>query len=324
MLSSKFNVLYINLFIGLQDMAVGVNIGQSLLQSVLSYWIRAYRYCNPYNRESECPESGISGGINFNVLLSNTVEQFYCGDGITSGYETTRLQISNFILPIIIVCAVGICYILWYSYKFLRTIVPFYDQETLQEILSGNRFKDCFMKVRDGRNVLFLDRVESILENDTAEHIRLIRGACKFFLRSNMEAFFQLTRFTNLMYRGAIADEYDTKTSTSHLRHAANVSKEVKFGINLLITRAIHQSYQTYGTLEDFTFVCRNEEHLELLKVADFGEKRHGSSEQHDSLFDGLITSIYNDKKRDSHGVEEHETREEFYFSDFSTRSQFQ
>jgi hypothetical protein len=224
--------------------------------------------------------SGVGKGMNFNILLRNTVEKSNCGE---RDFTTSSLEVANFTLPILLVCTAGVCCIIWYFYTYLRPISQFFYQQTLQELLSEKQFRDCFIQVKTGRSILLLDRVEAVLENDITQHIRFIRGACKFYLTDNMEAFFQLTRLASLMYRGSILDD-DSITKTSHLRHAAKVTKEVKYGINLLITQAIHKSYQYYGTLDDFTFVCRDETHLKLLQSCNFGEKTHNVVRSDNSL----------------------------------------
>ena len=259
---------------GFTDMAVGVSSQYSLLRDVINYWIIALRTCSPSDNNGECPRSGIGGGINLELLRQQHVEQANCGNAHLGDSGAIVLGITNFFFPIAAVGTAGVIMIVYYASIYVMNMYPYLLSDNIESILSADAFGDCFRKLDEGRRALMLHQMFSIIQMPEHEHFRakLIKAAARHYLLHDLKSFFAIVRLGHIIYPGTLYGD-NTPKDTTHLRTAGKVASEVEASVDILIVRAISQTYHDNGTVENFTFVCRDDAQYEIMNKAGWGEK---------------------------------------------------
>lgn len=258
---------------GFTDMAVGVSSQNPELRNVIDYWITALRTCSPSDMNGVCPQSGVGGGVNLEILRAQYVDQANCGDSHLSAGGAVVLGIANFFFPILAVTIAGIIMIMMFSIKYLRRMIPYLQSGDVESILSDDIFMDCFVQIDSTRRALMLNKVFELIKMPEHDHLRakLVRASARYFLLTDLRSFFSIVRLGHILYPGH--KDYEDPESTRHLKTAGKVASEVEAGLNLLIIRAVTHVYHENGTLQSFTFVCRDEQQFERMRKAGFGDK---------------------------------------------------
>ena len=87
-----------------------------------------------------------------------------------------------------------------------------------------------------------------------------------------MENFFLLVRLANIMHPETATDADDEKRRLVKLHTTGELSYEVATAVNLLIQKALVDLFHRKGTIEDFTFICRDQSQFDRMKANDFGK----------------------------------------------------
>jgi hypothetical protein len=270
--------------IGYTDMAVGVGDSFPELREVISYWISELRTCNPYSTTSECYQGGTSSGLNFEYLREQHVDLENCGNPYSTDSGTGGMGVENFLVPILVLLLVGLVTLYEYHSSYLSKFSEYSKHRDLPDLLLSNiHYDSCFEEhpiTIEGWNydedetlttkVLMLDLLFGVLASQEELRIKVLKSALKYFLRNDMECFFLLARLGHIEHPNS---EFSDKYTAADMRKASLMKKEVSDAIDVLLVRAIRESFLE-GDIEHGIFVCKDDAQLSRMKRLEFGMRK--------------------------------------------------
>jgi hypothetical protein len=174
------------------------------------------------------------------------------------------------------VLVAGLLTITYFYNSFISKMLPYRKVPDLKSLLDNESFSNCFHKIKDGRRALLMDTLLLLVEQEEVQMVAIIKSCLKFFLQTDLEAFFILARLSHILhpehYDNFASDEARVKTG-KHLSSASQISSEVKNAADILIARAISNYFTTNSNIDEWTFVCRDMEQFRRMNDLCFGER---------------------------------------------------
>jgi len=295
---------------GLTDMAIGVGSHDiefgSKLQEVLSWWVTKYRTCSDRLPSSLCYEGG-TGGHSIEWLREYHVDLENCdADHTDSDSGAKQLTVENFILPICMVVLTSLASMLITFQKYIRKVIPYQDGPRLDQVIKQVCVKEPGL-IRHLANLdmeaFMIDELVGILRTslltDKRQLHAFIRASLKYFVANDMSLFFLLLKTGEVLlpplkagtsgFASYCDSSIELKNQFQDMQAQGKSKEEALNIVQILIIQAIKMFYEEHNTLQDYTFVCRSETHLAMLKNIVNPETRTKS------CLDAIYSTFVND-----------------------------